>query len=195
MYGRGRGGARLQLVCEMGVKRARAARPNEMAARLLPDRAFPRPTHRPYWRAGGNGRRRGEGLGGQAAGASKLTPTKMTRNVGRPSRMGGSAKLLPLQIRHMDCGCAVSMARMLAIRRALGEVARRSRLNLHGSMFEPPEFSNRHRLESAMAGWGCRGLAARPTHSLPPPNRWAQPVTSSADQRGVAVAPVGGGFE
>src|SRR6516162_8592639 len=62
-------------------------------------------------------------------------------------------------------------------------------------MFEPPEFSNRHRLESAMAGWGCRGLAARPTHSLPPPNRWAQPVTSSADQRGVAVAPVGGGFE
>ena len=46
--------------------------------------------------------------------------------------MGGSAKLLPLQIRHMDCGCAVSMARMLAIRRALGEVASRSRLNLYG---------------------------------------------------------------
>jgi hypothetical protein len=36
--------------------------------------------------------------------------------------------LLPLQIRHMDCGCAVSMARMLAIRRAFGEVARRNRL-------------------------------------------------------------------
>ena len=39
-------------------------------------------------------------------------------------------------------------------------------------MFEPPEFSNRHRLESAMAGWGClnRGtpegsLQGPPTHS------------------------------
>ena len=32
----------------------------------------------------------------------------------------------------MDCGCAVSMARMLAIRRAFGEVARRNRLNLDG---------------------------------------------------------------
>jgi hypothetical protein len=31
----------------------------------------------------------------------------------------------------MDCGCAVSMARMLAIRRAFGEVARRNRLNLY----------------------------------------------------------------
>ena len=41
-------------------------------------------------------------------------------------------KLLPLQIRHMDCGCAVSMARMLAIRRAFGEVARRSGLNVYG---------------------------------------------------------------
>jgi len=46
--------------------------------------------------------------------------------------MGGSTKLLPLQIRHMDCGCAVSMARMLAIRRAFGEVARRSGLNVYG---------------------------------------------------------------
>jgi hypothetical protein len=32
----------------------------------------------------------------------------------------------------MDCGCAVSMARMLAIRRAFGEVTRRNRLNLYG---------------------------------------------------------------
>jgi hypothetical protein len=32
----------------------------------------------------------------------------------------------------MDCGCAVSMARMLAIRRAFGEVARCNRLNLYG---------------------------------------------------------------
>jgi hypothetical protein len=43
--------------------------------------------------------------------------------------MGGS---LTLQIRDVDCGCAVSMARMLAIRRAFGEVARRNRLNLYG---------------------------------------------------------------
>jgi hypothetical protein len=32
----------------------------------------------------------------------------------------------------MDCGCAMSMARMLAMRRAFGEVARRNRLNLYG---------------------------------------------------------------
>jgi hypothetical protein len=66
----------------------------------------------------------------------KLTPTTMTRSVGGPSRQGRlwavQQKLLPLQIRHMDCGCAVSMARMLAIRRAFGEVARRNRLNLYG---------------------------------------------------------------
>jgi hypothetical protein len=44
----------------------------------------------------------------------------------------GQGRLLPLQIRHMDCGCAVSMARMLAIGRVFGEVARRNRLNLDG---------------------------------------------------------------
>jgi hypothetical protein len=45
------------------------------------------------------------------------------------ARAGRAAygRLLPLQIRHMDCGCAVSMARMLAIRRAFGEAARRNR--------------------------------------------------------------------
>jgi hypothetical protein len=32
----------------------------------------------------------------------------------------------------MDCGCAVSMARMSVIRRAFGDAARRNRLNLYG---------------------------------------------------------------
>jgi hypothetical protein len=60
--------------------------------------------------------------------AGDLPPKTEAARAGRADY----GRLLPLQIRHMDCGCAVSMARILAIRRAFTEAARGNRLNLDG---------------------------------------------------------------
>jgi hypothetical protein len=131
-----------------------------------------------------------------ASPSSQIKTTSATRSRRAPpaghktadSQLAG--RLLPLQIRHMDCGCMMSMARMLAIRRPFGEVARRNRLNLDGEHGHRGErysenelchvnlrrLSNRHR-----PPWRA---GAVPNRRTPDGSAAMHPALRAADVRG-----------